>query len=138
MSDAFEQIAENGVILKNLDTSQRPPIRPVDRGYDSGDILFSFISVTDLKIDTAGLATAFDRIQVLTFAAAQRLEQQLVAVFAAQIRFIMPGDDFGRVIQRNDFTIRCHNHHAHGKGVKNVAEPAVMYKDVIHLASSEV
>ena len=30
MSDAFEQIFENGVILKNLDTPQRHPVRPVD------------------------------------------------------------------------------------------------------------
>lgn len=85
MPDAFKQVFENGMVLKYFDTSQRRFVRTIDGRYDPGDAVFFIALIPYREIDAVGLATLFNRFQILAFPTAQWIKQYLVAVFTAQI-----------------------------------------------------
>ena len=132
MPDTLEEILESGVVLKNFDTSQRCLIRPVNGGNDSGNTAIFIGLIGYFKINTAGLAAAFNGLQIDAFFAAQWIKKYVVAVFSKKIRFLIAGNNFGRSVHRNNFAIRRQNHYADRQVIKNIAQLTVFYEKVAH------
>jgi hypothetical protein len=66
-----------------------------------------------LEIDVTGPAISFNGVQILALPTAQWIKQYLMAEFPAQVCLIVPDDDFCRLIQKNNFTVRSHDHDTH-------------------------